>query len=230
MKRSLQILLRAVGQILAAIITAFVLFTLVVMTGALIPHPSKYKGDKVVRIYVRSNGIHTDICMPTESAIYDWKSFVDVKDYPYNKRFEYVAMGWGDKGFYIDTPTWADLTASTTINALFIPSACAMHVEYLEHVPSESEMCIPVDLTIEGYIHLTDYIRESFLLKDYEPKLIENASYHGTDHFYEANGRYHLLETCNSWTNGALKSAGVRTAKWAIFPETIIGFQSASNP
>ena len=34
----------------------------------------------------------------------------------------YVAIGWGDRGFYVDTPTWADLKLSTLCNALFVPS------------------------------------------------------------------------------------------------------------
>lgn len=33
--------------------------------------------------------------------------------------FNYIAFGWGDKGFYLDTPTWADLKFSTAFKAAF---------------------------------------------------------------------------------------------------------------
>jgi hypothetical protein len=33
--------------------------------------------------------------------------------------FSYVSFGWGDKGFYLDTPSWAELQPSTAFVAAF---------------------------------------------------------------------------------------------------------------
>lgn len=71
-----------------------------------------------VTIAVISNGVHTDIAVPAKNDIEDW-----TKLFPYSdvrnadSSYTYASFGWGDKGFYIETPTWADLKASTAVKA-----------------------------------------------------------------------------------------------------------------
>lgn len=71
-----------------------------------------------VTIAVISNGVHTDIAVPAKNDIEDW-----TKLFPYSdvrnadSSYRYASFGWGDKGFYIETPTWADLKASTAVKA-----------------------------------------------------------------------------------------------------------------
>ncbi|MBK6524623.1 MAG: DUF2459 domain-containing protein [Crocinitomicaceae bacterium] len=72
-----------------------------------------------VKIYVKSNGIHTDICVPVTNEYKDWREFLPVKHFPKVKEHHYVSIGWGDKGFFLDTPTWDDLTFYTAFNAAF---------------------------------------------------------------------------------------------------------------
>jgi len=74
-------------------------------------------------IYVVSNGVHTDIILPLESI--NTQIIQNLHLHPNTK---YVAFGWGDKGFYLNTPTWGDLTFSTAVNALFLKSQSAIHV------------------------------------------------------------------------------------------------------
>jgi len=49
---------------------------------------------------------------------------------------------------------------------------------------------------------------------------ISGRAYSTTDAFFEANGRYHLLNTCNSWVGRGLKSAGVRVPWLSPMPKT----------
>lgn len=49
-------------------------------------------------------------CLPIVSVNFDWKPIVPISDYPTNKEFYYISLGWGDKGFFLDTHTWDDLT------------------------------------------------------------------------------------------------------------------------
>lgn len=193
------------------------------MLGVLIPVGGEEQNADV-EVYVRSNGVHTDVIMPTKSDICDWTDFIDTEDYPYNSSFDWIAIGWGDKGFFLDTPTWADLTFSTAMNAVFLPSPCAMHVEYIDQRPSENDMCVLKKISFTSYSALTKYCRDSFKMKAGEVEFIPGTSYWGNDHFYEAKGNYHLFHTCNSWTNGALKTAGIKTAAWAMFPKTIMSY------
>ena len=44
----------------------------------------------------------------------------------------YIAIGWGDKGFYLDTPTWADLKFSTAFKAAFWLGNSAIHTTFIK--------------------------------------------------------------------------------------------------
>src|ERR1044071_2268413 len=53
-----------------------------------------------VPIFVISNGVHTDIAVPSRSTLKNWENTFcrdsfGVKDLSYS----YIAFGWGDKGF-----------------------------------------------------------------------------------------------------------------------------------
>ncbi|MBK9190245.1 MAG: TIGR02117 family protein [Crocinitomicaceae bacterium] len=176
-----------------------------------------------MKIFIKSNGIHTDICVPVTSSEIDWKKFIPVEDFPQVRKHEYISFGWGDKGFFLDTPTWDDLTFTTFFNAAFLPSETAMHVQYLENTPVLSPDCKEKFISSENYKALVEYIRTSFSINsDNQVDLIPERGYWSNDNFYEANGSYHLFNTCNAWTNGALKVAGVKTALLALFQDGIM--------
>ena len=93
------------------------------------------KSQKNITIYVKSNGMHTDIVMPINTDVYDWDSFLDKTWFlDINETYQYVSIGWGDKGFYLNTPTMADLKAKTLTNALFGLGSTAMHVTYYKNI------------------------------------------------------------------------------------------------
>jgi len=52
--------------------------------------------------------------------------------------------------------------------------------------------------------------------------LIQDHNYNQNDAFYEANGKYDLFNTCNSWTNSALKISGQKAAFWALTDTAIL--------
>jgi uncharacterized protein (TIGR02117 family) len=225
MKKTLKIVVLITTQFVTTVLSALVLYIIIVMFGMMVPANYEVHGDRKIKVFVRSNGVHTDICMPVESPYYNWKSFIDTADYPLNSRFQYVSIGWGDKGFFLDTPTWADLSTKTALTAAFLPSPCAMHVEYMDEIPQISEMCAEEMITSDQYDLLIDYITKSFVKEEGKIIFIPGTSYWGNDHFYEAHGDYHMFYTCNSWTNGALKKARINTALYAMFPGTIMHYR-----
>lgn len=224
MVKSVKVLGLIITQMIGTFLSGLIIYIIYAFTGLTFSVGNE-EAEGGVQMYVRSNGVHTDLVLPTESEFCNWKEFIDSSEYKYNKRFEYIAIGWGDKGFFLDTPTWAELSVSTALNAIFLPSSCAMHVEYIDHQPVTSDMLKEVHITESGFRNLIDYIKESFDTKDGMPVLIPDKSYTGYDQFYEAKGSYHMFETCNSWTNSGLKSAGVRTAAWAVFPGDVMAFR-----
>jgi uncharacterized protein (TIGR02117 family) len=173
-------------------------------------------------IYVRTNGVHTDLCLPVVTEDYDWKTFIPAEDFPNNEHFEFIAIGWGDKGFFLDTPEWSDLTFSTAFHAAFTSSPTAMHVQYFDYEPAVSENCLAIEMEKSLYPDLIEYIRNSFELKSEKVELIPNRGYWKNDNFYEAKGSYHLFKTCNRWTNKGLKVAGVKTGAFALWSDGIM--------
>lgn len=171
-----------------------------------------------VPIYILSNGVHTDIVVPVKNEIHDWSQkikFTDVK--AQNQDYEYIAFGWGDKGFYLDTPTWSDLKTSTALKAVSGFNSTAMHVTFYTKL-QENENCIKLFVSQSSYKKLIRFIQDSFQLEnDNFSKIETNAVYGLHDAFYEAKGRYSLFYTCNTWANQALKAANKKAALWTIF-------------
>ncbi|UOP01875.1 DUF2459 domain-containing protein [Kingella potus] len=51
---------------------------------------------------------------------------------------------------------------------------------------------------------------------------VSGAHYTPDDAFYEAEGRYHLFNTCNSWLNRRLAESGLRSVVWTPFAAPLL--------
>lgn len=220
-KRIVKVLLRSVLVLLAMLATyalaAWLLGIMSVNSGYAPPQQG-------VDIYIKSNPAHVDVVLPMTHDSVDWADFVPVADFEAARNaHQFIAFGWGDKGFYLNTPTWADLTASTAINAVLLPSESAMHVTLYENVPREGELCRKIRISETDYAKLVAFVKSGFALNDGNSvQRLECTDYPGiNDRFFEGTGSYSGLKTCNVWTNNALKAAGVNTAVWAPFKEAI---------
>ncbi|MCU0389248.1 MAG: TIGR02117 family protein [Chitinophagaceae bacterium] len=174
---------------------------------------------KQVAIYIKTNGVHTDIVVPVRSEWMDWSRQLRF-DHTLAKdtSFRFLGMGWGDKGFYLETPTWADLKASVAFKAATGLSTTAIHATYYYRI-DEDETCKKILVSTDQYRRLINYITGS-LQKDPAGKVINiktNANYGETDAFYEANGSYSMFHTCNTWANNALKACGQKACFWTPF-------------
>jgi uncharacterized protein (TIGR02117 family) len=177
---------------------------------------------KEIDIYICTNGMHTDIVMPTKNEVIDWSKlilFANTKSA--DSTYKYIAMGWGDKGFYLETPQWSDLKISTACKAAFGLSTTAIHATYYSNM-MQSEHCKQIRISKDQYKRLVDYVSASFTTKNNQYCLIPtNANYGNTDAFYEAKGSYSLATTCNTWANNALKYCGQTCCKWTAFDKGI---------
>lgn len=213
MKKTIIILLKAIW-VVVGLVAVYLLF------GLLLPYievpAEKVAEPKTVETYILTNGVHTDIVFPIKNAQFDW-----TKEIPFanttsqSTDFNYLAIGWGDKGFYLDTPEWADLKVSTALNAAFWLGESAMHCTFYKEM-IENEECVKIMLTEKQYAALTQYVTSKFD-RDENGKVIvikTDAVYSEKDAFYEAQGSYSFLNTCNTWTNNGLKAAGQKAALW----------------
>lgn len=185
-------------------------------------HPVKEK--KEFEIFVLSNGVHTDLVFPVKSSFINWNGHFPYSDFKaVDSTFNFIAMGWGDKGFYLDTPTWADLKFSTAFNAAFGLGSTAMHVTYRRYKPKEGELCKSIFISEEQYQKLFEYIASSFQLEDGDtPIRINHDGYNSSDCFYEATGCYSMFKTCNVWTGNALKKANIQVGIWTPFDKGVL--------
>jgi len=211
LKKAFKILLKTILTLLGLVL----LYGLAVVVMPLISVNSTKSQPEEITIYILTNGVHTDIVCPIESEIINWNEIVPFENTLSQRNdFEYVAFGWGDKGFYLDTPTWADLKFSTAFKATFWLGDSAMHVTFYNNL-KEGEDCKKIVISKENYKLLVDYIKNSFDYQNNKIILIPTDMVYGTnDAFYDAKRSYNLFFTCNTWANNALKQTNQKAAFW----------------
>jgi uncharacterized protein (TIGR02117 family) len=217
--------LHASGWMVAvAILIAAAYVTAAIVLGALPANSSFSEPADGIPIYVRTNGVHAELILPTRAGHVDWS----VEHPPAHMRslaepLEWIAFGWGDLGFFANTPTWADLKFGTAVVALSGFAPGAMHVEYIES--PRSYKAREVKVSPEQYAKLVTYIRASFRRDPVgRPERAEVPGYFKTDAFYEASSGYKFWFTCNDWVRRALTEAGIRAPMWSPF-DTALFYQ-----
>ena len=195
---------------------------LAVVLGLITTNSDWKQAESGRRVYVITNGVHTSFILPRGAGDDNWLRFVPFEKAS-NANCPYIEFGWGDRGFYLETPQWSDLKVSTALEAVFLPSSTVMHVDYWEWEPPVKDHIRRLVLDDEEYGRLVDFIKESFALDSSEKvQRIPDAGYHDRDAFFQAKGSYSLFYTCNDWTNAGLKEAGVKTAIWSPFDKAIL--------
>lgn len=213
MKKYILIFLKTIWAIIA-LVAVYIIFAFAI---PYIKVPAENVSEpKTIEAYILTNGVHTDIVVPIKSKQYDWSKEIRFENTTSKKTdFNYLSIGWGDKGFYLDTPEWADLKVSTAFKAAFSLGESAMHCTFYKDM-KEGEDCKKLMLTEKQYAKLIEFVNKKFDRDENgQLKLITTeAVYTDHDSFYDANGSYSFLYTCNTWTNNALKAAGQKAALW----------------
>jgi len=221
----LAMVLRGLGGFVAAmIVIAATYVTAAIALGALPVNASFVESADGIPIYLRTNGVHAELILPTRAGEVDWS----VEHPPAHMRslaepLEWVAFGWGDRGFFAHTPTWADLKLATALVALSGFGPGAMHVEYIE--TPRSYKAREVKISSQQYARLVSHIRASFARDAAgRPKREPLPGYFAHDAFYEASTGYKFWFTCNEWVRKALSESGVRAPLWSPF-DTALFYQ-----
>jgi len=103
-----------------------------------------------------------------------------------------------------------------------IPSPTLMHVKAYDKFPDTLKQEQKLIISQEQFKILCDYIPKYFK-RDKNQKVIflPGKGYTPNDNFYEANGKYHMFNTCNYWVNRGLRIMGVRTPVWSPMDKSI---------
>jgi uncharacterized protein (TIGR02117 family) len=223
-------LCRLVGCAVAVLLAAPAVYLLAALAlGLLATNPEwrpAPRSEGAVPIWLRTNGVHADLVLParkphdfaqefTPDAVIDGTRETAVNE------FGWIAFGWGDRAFYLNTPSWADLDAGIAWRALTAQGPSAMHVEYVRR-PENYDVRL-LWLAADDYARLVDYVRAGFKrTAGGAPIRIDHPGYFATDAFYEGVGSYSPVLTSNEWVRRGLAKAGVRTARWAPFERALM--------
>lgn len=161
-------------------------------------------------IYLNTSGIHLDIIIPKKDISKEL-----LTDIIHLENEEYLSFGWGEEQFYLETPTWADLTLYNACQALLWKSSSLMHITRHQKIdPKWAKITVSQDQLDQ----LNNFILQSFTTDQQGRKYpLEEAGYTAYDNFYEANGEYHCFNTCNSWVNEGFKVSGLKACFWTPF-------------
>lgn len=212
--------IKKAAKILLKMVFGFVGFLLIYILSAFLLSKITVNSDcteegKSIPVYLLSNGVHTDIVLPVKNHLFDWSKHVKFENtIAKDSTAQFVAFGWGDKGFYLETPTWADLKFSTAFKAASGLSTSAMHTTFYKSL-KENDHCKRILVSDSEYEKLANYIKNSFQIDSGNfMKIQTDAVYGKNDAFYEAKGSYSLFHTCNTWANNALKESNQKAAFW----------------
>lgn len=161
-------------------------------------------------IYLKTNGVHLDIIIPTVNIQPSLRSGLR-----YYENENYIAFGWGDENFYLNTPTWGDLTFSNAFGAMFLKSSTLMHVTRYTDVQNN---WVQIKLNDTQFKTLNTYILNTFKANEHGNKIIlKDKGYTASDDFYKANGSYSCITTCNTWVNSGFKESELKSCFWTPF-------------
>ena len=170
-------------------------------------------------VFLMKSGIHVDFLLPICDEFKDWRKEFPIantrsKDSTYNK----IAIGWGSKDFYMNTPTWDDLTLKIFLISNFGLGSSAIQVKYYTDTLPKDSKITPLKLSNNQYKKLVHYIENSlkrngsnkslFILPKNPEVMTQNNAY------YDAKQTYSLLLTCNTWINNGLKASGQKACLW----------------
>lgn len=161
-------------------------------------------------IYLSTNGVHLDIVISKENI-----DSILISDLKLNGNENYVSFGWGDENFYINTPTWGDLTFKNAFRAMFLKSTTLIHVT--RHITKQSGW-VEIKINESELRNLNSYLRNTFKTNESGMKIIlKNKGYSSMDDFYMSKGSYSCFKTCNSWVNTGFKESGLKSCFWTPF-------------
>lgn len=177
--------------------------------------------NKTETIYLSTNGVHLDIILKADNLSTGLKNGL-------LGEAKYYGFGWGEENFYLNTPTWGDLTFKNGFRALFLPSDSLMHIKRI-NAPESDWLAVP--LSQNKLNKLNKQLETKFATNEAGKKIhLPDTGYTKTDDFYRANGSYTLFYTCNTWANDVFKASGLKASYWTPFDFGLLGKWENEQP
>jgi hypothetical protein len=164
---------------------------------------------KEVSAFIVPQGGHTGIAV--RRADIPAALLPEKRDFPGS---DYLEFGWGDRDYYMAPSAGPWLS----FKAAFLPTQSVVHVagvrgDLRDAFPGAEIVAIPLSRpALEGLLR---YVHEAFAREGETARALGRG-------FYPGRETFHLLRTCNVWTAGALRAAGL-PVRDALMVEGIMG-------
>ena len=159
-------------------------------------------------VHVVNHGLHTGLVIARVDLLEVLPGLAEAFD-----DGDFLELGWGDEDFY----RAAQPTLGLTLQALFWPTASALHVIKVAGDPRQAfagRELIEVRLAEHGYRQLLGFVAARFARSAQGALLVLGPGQYAESRFYRAEGSYSLVYTCNTWIAEALVTGGCPLA-WA---------------
>ncbi|MCP3669466.1 MAG: TIGR02117 family protein [Gammaproteobacteria bacterium] len=218
-KKFLKLFFRLSSVLLLAVLF-YILIALAFFGASRLNSKTGVTTGQIIPIYLFADKFHADVVIPINPMDSVWDYLLEREDFPVPRgQIKMLSIGWGSREFYLNMREWNQLSLDLSLKAMAFDYT-VMHISAyrsdavdLDH-PQVSRRYI----NQSGYQQLLQFIRQSHKL-DYNQRAIHipNMGYGKNDAFFEADGRYHPLRTCNQWTGEALRQAGIMAPLWTPF-------------
>lgn len=154
-------------------------------------------------IYIVDHGLHSGIII--EKSDLPCTSLPEKDDFP---RARYLEFGWGDQAFYQAKKP----TLMLALRALFTPTLSVLYVVGIPAPPEQyyrGSDVMTLQFSKAEFDNLVRYISDSFERDEYGRSSVVSDGPHSGSRFYLATGKYHAFNTCNTWTENAIRSANM---------------------
>ena len=155
-------------------------------------------------VHVVSNGWHSGIIVARKDLLPTGR-VPEAADFP---GAGFLEFGWGDRAYYPSPRP----TVGMALGALLKPTPAVMHLAGLSLPPRQAypkAEVLAVPLTATALDRLIAGIDAAFDRPEGgRARAIARGLYHNSN-FYPADGRFHLFNTCNTWTARKLEAAGL---------------------
>ncbi len=202
--------MRRALRFLALLLTLPLLYLAASVVLALIPGPGRdLGGPSAYTIGLLQGPIHTDILFPLTPEVRANFTFAEAAGVPVNNpEAQWLMLGWGSAAFYTTAGTYADITASTVIDAATGDNA-VIRLDVTGPV---------VQMANLRFLHLSKAQFQALLTRSLAAFANETPLNHPGfteyDAFFPATGRFHLFRTCNVWLGETFRASGIPFGLW----------------
>ena len=224
--RIIRLVLKSIMWFFIVFFSILILYFLAYFILSRITVEGEKKSDATIVVYFMNSGVHTDFVLPVKNKFVDWREYFPRENTKGNDTsLNLIAIGLGDKDFYLNTPEWADLTFKTAFCAGFGLGTSAIHATYHASILTDRPT-VKLLLNENQYKRLVNYITQSLkydknnqtiLLSTKNNKILKN-----NDAYYVANKNFSFLSSCNTWINNGLKASGQKACLWTTLPQGLL--------